>query len=118
MPSQVDNVADAFASGKPRRLKWTCRFCESHFQTWTRRGMWLTCPHCGRGQEGPAGIQRLLDRARTPAQKAAITKATTLKVVADSPPRKAPAVKRTPGVKQPAAIKPAVQVAPTPPPPP
>ena len=70
-----------FESGKPRRIHWTCRFpdCGRSFTTWTRRGLRVTCPHCHRVQEGPAGVRRLLEKV---AKKSSPKAATALVVVA------------------------------------
>lgn len=41
-------------------IKWTCRFCNTAFSRRSRKGLRLSCPHCGRVQEGPEGIKRLV----------------------------------------------------------
>lgn len=81
-PTDMSEVFD----GRVRRLKWTCRFtdCGRHFETYTRRGLWLTCPHCKRGQEGPAGIQRLLDKNK-PRKAPTVT---PIRIVEPPPPAK------------------------------
>jgi sRNA-binding protein len=45
-------------------LSWTCRYCHKPFKRKTRRGLRVTCPHCGRVQEGPEGIARLEEQAK------------------------------------------------------
>jgi len=77
-----------FEVAKPRRLKWTCRFCERHFTTWTRRGLRLTCPFCHRVQEGPAGIQLLADEHSKSKALPARKPATPVTVVAVNGSRK------------------------------
>lgn len=87
----MTTTADPFASGVPRRIKVTCRYCGKPQETWTRRGLRFTCrnPKCGRTQEGPAAIQRILDRQQPP--KAVVATATTIRIVSDS--HKPPAAK-------------------------
>jgi hypothetical protein len=122
-----ENVPDVTTTlnGAPRRIKWTCRFCLRHFETWTRRGLRVTCPFpdCGHVQEGPAGVQRLVEaQGKLRATKATSTPATVIKVVSVSNGHKSPAVKPPTAVKPtaPAAAakaqpKPPAPAAPTPP---
>ncbi len=86
--------------GKKRRLQWTCRHCGHGFVTWTRRGLRVTCPRCGRVQEGPAGIERVLELA---GKKEAKKKATPVKVIAVTPPAVTKLSSPPPSRKRPAA---------------
>jgi ribosomal protein S27E len=57
-------AADPLEAGKKRRLAVTCPHCGHSFNTWTRRGLRVTCksPTCGRVFEGPAGVTRLAEK--------------------------------------------------------
>jgi hypothetical protein len=106
----LTDIDPAFASGKPRQINWTCIYpdCNRPFKAWTRRGLRITCRHCGRVQEGPEGIRRVLEARKAKPSKPV----TTLKIVATpvKPKAKAapkPASKPTPkAVPRPAAPQP------------
>ena len=89
------SVVTTTLNGAPRRIKWTCRFCLRHFETWTRRGLRVTCPFpdCGHVQEGPAGVQRLVEAQGKLRATKATAPATTIKVISVSNGHKTPAAK-------------------------
>jgi ribosomal protein S27E len=101
LAARVTTTTDPFATGTPRRIKVTCRHCGHSQETWTRRGLRFTCknPKCGRVQEGPAAVQRLIDRLQPPKPAAS---ATTVKIVSAN------------GAHKPPAAKPPTAAAPTP----
>jgi hypothetical protein len=118
LATKVTTTADPFASGVPRRIKVTCRYCGKPQETWTRRGLRFTCRNakCGRTQEGPAAIQRILDRQQPP--KAVVATATTIRIVSDHKPVVKPPEKPAPSLAaaSKAQPKPPAPVAPPPPP--
>ena len=42
----------------------TCRECGRAFKRLVRRGVYVTCPSCGCVQEGPEGIERIMELAK------------------------------------------------------
>lgn len=114
MGRSVKTETTDFEVAKPRRLKWTCRFCERHFTTWTRRGLRLTCPFCKRVQEGPAGIQLLADEHSKTKALPASKAATTVTVVHANGKRKAPIAKPAAAAVTPKPPKPTPAAPPLP----
>ena len=112
MALAAETLTDPFASGRPRRIKVTCRFCGHGQETWTRRGRWFVCSKCGRRQEGPGAIAALLERSK-PAVKTTPAAPTPVKVVAVTTSK--PKAVKTPGPPPPTMKKPSKATAPKPP---
>jgi hypothetical protein len=73
--SAAAGAADGAEQAKLSWVYWTCTYpdCGHGFRKRTKKGLTLTCPKCGRVQEGPAGVRRLIEgvkpkrRRRSPA---------------------------------------------------